>query len=186
VSFRVHAIDINEEILNKAKSASYSSEEVLNNKIITDNFINTTFHKENDRYTIRENISQHVDFGVADITGEDLISVCGTADVLFVQNVIFHMKPVVQERTFRNICKLLNPRAALFVDGMDLSIRTRLTRKMKLVPLEYEIEKIHNEARRARAVGWPYSYWGLEPLSKSRKEWQRRYATIFLKKETSI
>jgi len=63
-----------------------------------------------------------------------------------------------------------------------VSLRHALTRKNDLIPLEYKIEEIHNEARVTRSAGWPYSYWGLEPFSTSKREWQRRYSTIFMKK----
>ena len=64
---------------------------------------------------------------------------------------------------------------------MDLSLRHTLTLRMGLSPLEYKIEAIHAEARRARGGGWPHIYWGLEPFSSARRDWKRRYATIFLK-----
>jgi hypothetical protein len=75
----------------------------------------------------------------------------------------------------------MQSRAALFVDGMDLGLRRKLTRIHGLEPLDYRIEEIHNEARRERGTAWPYEYWGLEPFSKSKRDWKRRYATIFLR-----
>ena len=92
------------------------------------------------------------------------------------------MKPKAAARAFNNIFSLLNPKAALFIDGMDVYLRNKLTRRNNLMPLEYKIGEIHNEARIARGAGWPYSYWGLEPFSASKREWQRRYSTIFMKK----
>ena len=83
------------------------------------------------------------------------------------------------KKAFYNICSLLNNRAVLFVDGMDLDLREKLSRKMNLHPLQYKIEAIHKEAQNARAIGWPYNYWGLEPFNASRGDWQRKYATIY-------
>jgi hypothetical protein len=105
----------------------------------------------------------------------------GVADIVFAQNFLFHLKPSMSAKAFNNIATLLDRRAAFFIDGMDIGLRSRLTRKNNLVPLEYRIEEIHNEARRVRASGWPYQYWGLEPFTSTRKDWQRRYSTIFLR-----
>jgi hypothetical protein len=66
---------------------------------------------------------------------------------------------------------------------MDIGLRQKWARIRQLVPLDYRIEEIHNEARRARAPGWPYHYWGLEPFMTFANDWQHRYATIYLKDE---
>jgi hypothetical protein len=76
---------------------------------------------------------------------------------------------------------LLNSPSAVFLDGMDIDLRQKWTRIDKLLPLNFRVEEIHKEARRARAVGWPYKYWGLEPFRAFRGDWRRRYSTIYLK-----
>jgi chemotaxis methyl-accepting protein methylase len=111
----------------------------------------------------------------------DLVSLLGHSDIVFAQNFLFHMKPTLAKQAFKNAYLLLNTKAALFIDGMDLNMRESLTRKHNLLPLEYKIETIHNEARVGRTDPWPCNYWGLEPFKRSRKSWKRRYATIFLK-----
>ncbi len=181
LSFRVNAYDIDRGMVDKAKTMTYAPDEIFNNKVITDSFVNSTFDIINNLYKIKQKITEHVSFDVIDALNPHLNRVIGTSDIIFSQNFLLHMKPELAKRAFLNICTILNQKSALFIDGMDIGMRQSLTRKNKMVPLEYEIEKIHNEARRARGIGWPYSYWGLEPYSGTRKDRQRRYSTIFLK-----
>ncbi len=181
LNFRIYAYDLNEDVIKKAKSARYMPDEVYT-KRIPPRYIDTAFDRENNYYVIKKEIAQSVSFGVADALNPNLKRSIGTADIVFAQNFLFHMKPKTAARAFNNIYHLMNPKAALFIDGMDVGLRQTLTRRNDLIPLEYKIEEIHNEARITRGVGWPYSYWGLEPFSMTKRGWQRRYSTIFMKK----
>jgi hypothetical protein len=77
----------------------------------------------------------------------------GTADIVFAQNFLLHMNPPDARKAFDNVCHLLNERAAFFVDGIDLNIQRDETLGNKLIPLDYMIPQIHDEARRARGAG---------------------------------
>jgi chemotaxis methyl-accepting protein methylase len=181
VDFLIDAYDINGDILEKARSACFVSEEVLNNRFLTDDFIKLTFDVTDDTYHVKRHIAQRVRFHIGDVLSPELAHRTERCDVLFAQNFLFHLHPKDAIRAFRNLCSLLKPRAVLFADGMDLGLRQRLTRIHGLVPLDSRIEEIHNEARRARAAGWPDRYWGLEPFMTLASDWRRRYATIFVK-----
>lgn len=181
VEFLIDAYDINADICEKARSACYYCDEVLNNKILTNEFIHSTFDIRDDTYRVKENIAARAKFHVADVLSPQLLNQVGQCDLLFAQNFLFHLDRKAAVRAFDNLCGLLKDRAVLFVDGMDLDLRRKGTMAQDLVPLDFRIEEIHNEARRARAVGWPYNYWGLEPFMTVANDWQRRYATIFLK-----
>ncbi len=182
IDFKIHAYDIDRAMIEKARDAVYGPDEIFNNKRITTDFVNATFDRTGDRYMVKQDIVKHVFFGLADALDPRLPGTVGTADIVYAQNFLLHMRPHRAKRAFANLCSLLNRRAALFIDGMDIGLRTELTRKHHQEPLDYKIETIHNEARWARGMGWPYSYWGLEPFLPSRREWRRRYATIFFKK----
>ena len=69
----------------------------------------------------------------------------------------------------------------IVVDGMDVDMRQRRSRAFGLEPLDYEIERIHREAAVVRGERYPWEAAGLEPFSSDRRDWKRRYATIFLK-----
>jgi chemotaxis methyl-accepting protein methylase len=178
----LEGFDIDEKDIRKAQSGVFDgATEVFNNKRITPEFVAATFDRDGSSYRVKETIKRHLVFRVADVLDRAALAPLGPADLVFAQNFLFHLEPRLAEDAFNNICDLLADRAVLYVDGTDIPIREKVTREQGLAPLDSKIEEIHNEARWARAVGWPYHYWGLEPFSRSRRDWQRRYATIFLK-----
>jgi chemotaxis methyl-accepting protein methylase len=181
IEFVIDAYDIDGDIIEKARSGCFHVDEVLNNKILTTEFIQATFDADGEKYRVKEDIAARVRFHVADVLNPDFAGQRGLCDILFAQNFLFHLPRRDAIRAFENLCELLGPRAVLFADGMDLGLRQKLTRAKRLVPLDFRIKEIHNEARRARAVGWPDQYWGLEPYLTFSADGRRRYATIFLK-----
>lgn len=181
IDFLIDAYDIDAGIIEKARSACFRVDEVLNNKVLTSEFIRATFDAELEGYRVKEHIAARVRFHVADVLNPGLAGHTGLCDILFAQNFLFHLTRRDAACAFENLYRLLRPKAALFADGMDLGLRQKLTRAKRLAPLDFRIREIHDEARRARAVGWPEHYWGLEPYLTFSADWRRRYATIFLK-----
>lgn len=180
LSFRVYGYDIDPGCVAKAGAARYEADEIYNNKIIPEAFVEATFERHGTSYSVRPRIAEHVEFALADVLGAELRSKVGVADIVFAQNFLFHLKRNLAREALDNIFQLLRPGSALFIDGVDLDLRHRFVRARGLLPLEFKIEEIHDEARRARAVGWPYDYWGLEPFMTYRRNASARYATIFL------
>lgn len=182
LKFSIYAYDIDKEMIKKAKSACYfTKEEAFRNEMLTTSFINDTFDNYNHSLKIKPKIAELIHFEIGNALDPSLKDVVKTSDIVFAQNFLFHLKPKLAQKAFKNICSLLKPKAALFIDGMDLSMRQKLTLKYNLVPLDFKIREIHNEARIGRTSSWPWIYWGLEPFSNTKKRWQRRYSTIFLK-----
>jgi chemotaxis protein methyltransferase CheR len=179
LAFQIAGFDINPRCVAQAQSGEYQPEEIFNNKIITDDFVRTTFDRTGDRYSVKSHIRARSRFRTADILRPDLADRIGPCDVVFVQNVLFHLPPRAARQAFSNVFRLLRPGSVLFADGIDLDLRQALAHEYGLRPLDYEIEQIHNEAMRARGVGWPYHYWGLEPFMTQVKDWKTRYATMF-------
>ena len=177
--FTVYGYDIDSDCISKARSGRYTPEEVLNNEIITSGFINATFDREKGYYVIKSDIRKHVHFDVADALDPKLREQIGTSDVLYAQQLLIHLKHRQAVKGFKNILRLLNSRAALFIAGIELDMLVNLTRKNNLIPCEYKIAEIHSEIELTEG-GWPYVYWGREPFMTVRKDWQRRYSTIFL------
>jgi chemotaxis methyl-accepting protein methylase len=179
LAFKVHGYDIDGDIVAKARTARYEPDEIYNNKIITAEFVATTFDEERGGFVVKPHIAERVEFDTGDVLSTDLAQRVGPCDIVFAQNFLFHLKRDAARLALANIGNVLAPGAVLFADGVDLDLRRAFVRKRGLVPLNHEIERIHNEARRARAVGWPYSYWGLEPFLDTRSDWQSHYSTIF-------
>lgn len=179
--FTVKAVDIDEKQIEKAIGANYSADEVYANKKIPAWFVQNTFDIEKNNYRVKKSIKDTVSFKIADALDPNLQTINGPSDIVYAQNFLFHFKPKVSKKAFKNIISLLKPHSALFVDGMDLGLRSKLTQLNKLEPLEYKTKEIHEEARTIRGRDWPWIYWGLEPFSISRRNWRRRYSTIFLR-----
>jgi hypothetical protein len=184
VRFSVHAYDIDVRMIEEARRARYSLAAVHDNPTLSEAFLSTTFERDGDFYVVRPEIARHVRVAHADVLDTGVCARIGRADIVFVQNVLYHFKPRDAARAFRNVVGLLAERAVLFVDGMDLSLRTELTKACGLTPLDYCIEQIHEDARRVRGSSYPYVYFGLEPLRRDARDWKRRYATIFWRNAT--
>ncbi len=181
IDFKVRAFDILTENVERARAASYTEEEVNRGNRPLDGFVSSTFDLIGDTYVVKPTIRDHVLFQVADIFDPRLREKFAPADIVFVQNVLYHFRPNAARRALRNVMSLLADRAAIFMDGVDLNFRTSLTRNYRLRPLEHLLEEIHSDAAAERGPNWPWIYWGLEPIDLTRPDWKTRYATIFLK-----
>lgn len=181
--FKIFSYDLDESVLLKARRRKYSEGHVFDNKLITKSFIENTFTSNNGVFEVKEAVANHVEFERLDVLNRDKVSSIGRFDLIFSQNFLFHLKFDDVLSAFENINSLLNEKSVLFIDGIDLDLKEKLTTKYRLTPFDFCIDQIHNEARQARGGGWPYHYWGLEPLSLGGSESKRRYATIFFSPE---
>lgn len=181
VDFRIRGFDLDAGAIERACAAVYTQQELDSGGNVSADFRDRLFEPTGDGWRVRPQIAARVSFARADVLDPDLPKIVGESDIVLAQNMLYHFPPRTAAKAFRNICKCLAPRAALFVDGMDVGLRARLTRALKLAPLDFEIEQMHEEARSERGSCWPYIYWSLEPLDKRRADWRRRYATIFLR-----
>ena len=182
LGFHIDAFDRNEGVIDRARNALFDPiSEIFTNRKLTDEFVAKTFDEEPGGYRVTSEIRRRVRFHVIDIDDKPRMDKFGKADLIFAQNFLFHLEPSASEAAFDTIHGLMANHSILYVDGMDIPQRVRLTRKYKLQPLEKDVEKIHDEARVARAAGYPYHYWGLEPLSTRHRDWIRRYSTIYMK-----
>jgi chemotaxis methyl-accepting protein methylase len=183
LGFELVAGDIDADAIAKARSATYRREELYRSPLIGEAFVAHTFDKVGEEFVVKSEVAALISFHAIDIRDQTRCASHGAFDIVFVQNVLLNMRRAVAAKAFENCCRMLGARSALFVDGMDLDMRAALTAKYGLRPLEYRIEDIHDDAMVLRGIGWPWHYWGLEPIVRSRGDWKRRYATIFLKSD---
>ncbi len=115
------------------------------------------------------------------LDAEGLAQKFGPSDIVTAQNVLFHLPPELAAQAFQNIARFLKPKSALFIEGMDLDVRVRLTREAGLRPLGRDLRRIYSETRVHTPMDWWKYYWGTEPYLPFRPDKERRYATIFLK-----
>jgi chemotaxis protein methyltransferase CheR len=185
ISFEIFATDIDPGMIEKAVAARYTREEVAKNHFVDSTFIATTFLAKDEVLEVRPEIRLRTRFQIADVLDEGFVAAIEKADIVVAQNFLYHLERKQARAAFAHMCAVLKPRSALFVDGMDLDIRYALSKKAGLVPLDSLISEIHNDGLVLRGGPWPWQYWGLEPLNTARKDWKRRYATIFLRDVTA-
>ncbi len=190
IEFTVYAYDIDQGCIDKARSARYAPEEVMNKELITasdsgkaafNKFIKDTFDKMDGYYIIKSDIRSRVHFEVADALDPNLRERIGTSDIVFAQHFLFHLQREQARQGFKNMYTLLNPKSVLFISGVDPDIKVNLSRKLGLIPCDYKAEEIHKEVAMIQSNPWPNNYTGVEPFMNVRKDWKRRYSTIFFR-----
>jgi chemotaxis protein methyltransferase CheR len=183
-SIEINAVDILPDILETARAAIYPRDKLPTDSPVHTDFIRNTFeplvNQDDEFLTVKSELRALVTFRFGDALDPEMPRSLGAHDIVFAQNFLYHLDRSIAEIAFNNICALLAPRSALFIDGIDLDLRERLTAQNSLQPLKDLLEEIHEEAREERGSSWPAVYWGLEPLTK-KGDWARRYATIFLR-----
>ena len=179
LSLRIQAYDLVGEVVERAQTGCYSKEEVYAGPFVSDDFVQQVFEVENETYRVKPALREGVTFETGDITSEAFMGALEPFDLVFAQNVLFHLPRPVARRAFHNLAGLLRPGGALFINGMDSDMRIELTKAAKLTPVETLIEEIHNDARVDRGGAWAHQYWGREPFSRSGADWTRRHGTIF-------
>ncbi len=186
LDFKVHGSDLHEETIARARAARYTSAEVFLNENIPDEFVVRTFDPAGEDFIIKPVICEKVSFTRADLLDPDLARRFEPADIVFAQNVFFHLEPADAITAFENVLGLLKDRSALFIDGMELDMKERLTARAGLIPLAYKCREIHSSARRHVPARWWKYYFGMEPYLVFRRGRLRRYSTIFLNGGVSL
>jgi len=177
----VEAYDISQEVLDVAKSGQYDSSWVSRNRLMTQRFFDSTFDQTPTGLAVKPAVAERVVFGRCDLLDKEAVDKIRPADVVFAQNILCNMRRSVAKRMFGNIVRLLGERSALFMDGVDLDMRARFTRKHNLRPLDFAVREIHEEALVVRGPRYPHFATGLEPWSERANDPLRRYSTVFLK-----
>jgi chemotaxis protein methyltransferase CheR len=185
LEFFIRGYDIEPEMVAKAREGFYKPEEVFVDPHFPQWFVDATFDRitsaSQHGFAIKPELRARAIFEVANVLDPALNAAIGTADLIFAQNFLYHLRPSQARQAFANLMTVLYRGGALFIDGMDLGLRSRLTRHYGLIPFEEGLEEIHAEAYQERGASWPAIYWGLEPLTKSRRDWKYRYSTIFFR-----
>ena len=181
LALEIDAYDIDHDALRIARSGVYEADKVFSNPLVTEPFTFATFDRDGQHLIVKPEIASRVSFHIGDAADPKLRADVAPADIVFAQNVMCNLRRPLAKRVFDNAVALMKPHAVLFVDGMDVDMRQSRSRRHGLVPLDYEIERIHSEARIVRGgERYPWEAASLEPFSNARRDWKRRYATIFL------
>jgi chemotaxis methyl-accepting protein methylase len=179
----VHAIDISKEIVQIAEEGVYSLEvdKLIDAPIferLTDAETRAMFERHGNLLRIKSWIKEGVDWRVGDASDPELAAQLAPQDIVVANRFLCHMAAADAERCLRSLARLVVPGGYLFVSGVDLDVRTRVARDLGWKPVRHLLEEIHDGDPSVRR-DWPWRYWGLEPLSRTRHDWTTRYAAVF-------
>jgi chemotaxis methyl-accepting protein methylase len=179
----VHAMDISQTILNFAKNGVYAPDTsgLVGSSIferLTAPEMEQMFDWSGDVAKIKPWLREGITWQLGDASSPELIRDLGTQDIVVANNFLCHMEPLAAESCLRNIAGLVDREGYLFVSGVDLDVRAKVARELGWRPMPELFEQIHDGDPSVRK-DWPWRWWGLEPLDRSRQDWRTRYAAFF-------
>jgi len=179
----MHAMDISKEVLECAQNGLYSPQVPgsVDNRIferVTSQEMVEMFDKENNSFRIKPWIKDGISWHLSDAGDPNLPTILGLQDIVVANNFLCHMSPRDAQKVACNIARLVTPGGYLFISGIDLDVRVKLAEVLKWKPILELIEAVHH-GDPVVIVDWPFSWWGLEPFNKRRKDWKVRYASGF-------
>lgn len=182
LSYRIRACDIVGDVIEKAKAGIFTQEEAKWGPFVTDEIVAEMFEPAGEGLLrVKSEIREPIKFTEGNLLDQQFMDALGQADLVFAQNVLFHMPRPQAREAFRNVHGVLKSGGALFVNGMDADMRADMSKRLGLEPLEYLIEEIHNDARVDRGGAWAGTYVGRKPFTRSGRDWLRQQGTIFFK-----
>jgi hypothetical protein len=177
------AVDISKEILQFAEKGVYSRSTcgLVGSSIferLTVHEMEHMFDLEGDEASVKPWLRERITWQLGDASRPELVDVLGPQDMVIANNFLCHMEPPAAENCLRNIAGLVDREGYLFVSGIDLEVRAKVARELGWRPIPELLEQIHDGDPSVRE-GWPWRWWGLEPLDHSGHDWRLRYAAVF-------
>jgi chemotaxis methyl-accepting protein methylase len=179
----VRAVDRSPEVLNVAETGIYGPEtsEMVDSLIferLTPTEMRAMFDWEGDRVRVKSWLREGITWLVGDVCDPRLVTTLGLHDLVVANNFLCHMDAPSAERCLRNLAQLASPGGYAFVSGVDLDVRTNVALDLGWEPVSELRAEVHDGDPSLRA-GWPWKWWGLEPLDRRRPDWETRYASVF-------
>jgi len=205
LQLRIQAVDISQEILGFAERGVYSlardtDSSPSSNQSLTDlggvvwntdrdqnawifermtkEEMNEMFELDGDQARVKPWLKEGITWQCGDASDLRLIDPLGPQDIVVANRFLCHMKPEPAEKCLRNIARFVKPGGHLFVSGVDLNVRTKVARELRLKPVTDLMREIHDGDPSIRS-GWPLEYWGLESFDDDRPDRWIRYASVF-------
>jgi chemotaxis methyl-accepting protein methylase len=186
LKFRIISSDLHPENIDMAEKAIYQKQHLRFIDDIPIQFIQHTFDQKGDILQVKDHIKNKVTFCVADLLDPKINEQFSCYDIVFLQNVLFHLDNSDAINTFKKIIKLVKPGGLFFIDGMNLDMREDLTEQFQLIPVTDYLEEIYNYSRKHIPRDWWNYYYGCEPINIFNKKRVHRYCTIFKKPQVQL
>lgn len=182
-------IDVSESAIAKAKTRTFTLEDAelaggflqsRRERVLSEESMAALFDRNGESLRVKDWIANGVQWEVGDARDPAIVERLGRQDVVIANNFLVHMKEQEATACVHNILQLVKPGGFFVCRGVDLDIRERAAGQFWLSPIQLRIEEIHEAAPDLDARRyWPWKYYGLEPLDKTRKTWVQRYASVF-------
>jgi SAM-dependent methyltransferase len=179
----LQGVDISNDALDVARKGVYSlgvselgGEHVLERT--TEEEKRGMFDREGEQLKVKPWLREGILWRVGDASDPEIVDALGRQDIVVANDFLCHMEPGPAEGCLRNLARLVDAGGYLVVSGIDLDVRTKVANALGWKPVAESLEDIHNGDRSLR-LSWPWRYWGVEPLDKSRPDWNVRYASVF-------
>lgn len=177
LTVKMHGLDISPEAMSIAKEGLWDPN-AFQLERLTPSEIDEFFDREGAKLRVKAWLRKGVEFQLADATQPSVIAKLGAQDMVIANRFLCHMQPQTAETALQNIATLVAPQGYLVCSGVDVDVRTKVMRSLGWTPITERIEELHDGDHTLRD-GFPWEYWALEPLDKSKPDWQMRYATVF-------
>ena len=186
----VDAVDISPDVLAIAEEGVYgpqTSEIVHASSFqqLTEMERREMFDWEGEQARVKPWLREGITWLVGDASDPRLVEELGAMDLVVANNFLCHMDAPDAERCLRNLARLAKPDGYVFVSGVDLNVRTKVALELGWEPISELMAEIHDGDPLVRA-DWPCHWWGLEPLDRTRSDWETRYASVFRVRKAGV
>lgn len=171
--------ELSEESFEMAKKGEYPLDEYESHmERLSDNEGEELFNIQDGITVVQPWLKENIRWYGGDACAAELVDLIGEQDIVIANRFLCHMYPQDAERCLGNITKLVAPGGYLFVSGVDLDVRQKVMRESGFEPVSDRLEEIHN-GDYTLLQGWPWVYWGLEPISDKADNYLTRYAMVW-------
>lgn len=183
LQYTVEALDISADAVRIGERGVYDAEalEVAGWPVfqgLSDAERADLFDNDGDANRISEWLRTGITWRVGDASDPGLAALLGPQDLVIANNFLCHLPAPAAEACLRNLAQLARPGGHILVTGVDLDVRTKVANDLGWEPINDLLEEVHEGDPFVRA-DWPARWWGLEPLDKTRSDWETRYNAIF-------
>jgi hypothetical protein len=185
----VNAVDVSPTVLEIAKEGVYGPQtsDTVHASIfqgLTEAERREMFDWDREQARVKPWLKEDVTWRLGDASDPSLVKELGAQDLVVANNFLCHMDARSAEQCLRTFAPLAGADDYLFVSGVDLDVRTRVALDLGWEPVPELLTEIHDGDPLVRA-DWPLNWWGLEPLDRTRPDWQTRYAATFRVRQAS-
>lgn len=178
LKLEVLGMDISRDALRSARSGFYEKKNSAMFARLNPDEFDRFFDDVGGFYFVKSGISGPVSFEWCDVLKESMEEYLRAADIVVANRFICHMDSATAKQCLIKVLNLVKPGGYLFVSGIDEDVREEVAGRYQLTPVLDALEEVYY-GDPSLVEGWPFHYWGIEPINHKRQNWPLRYAPVF-------